>query len=164
MIKDNSSYIEKLHHPFWQKKRLEIFQRDSWRCQLCASSEDTLHVHHRYYDKKYPNPWDYPNESLITLCEICHFEETQALKEAENFLLKVLKMNFFAHEIKHIANGFSSMKLSDLPNGSSIAIESILRNHMNLIERFFEDLIKNSQNKASTSWIKEEKPILTVVE
>jgi hypothetical protein len=65
------TYSEKLKDPRWQKKRLEIFKRDKFTCQLCTDKENTLVVHH----KKYINgkePWDYKNEFLITLCEKCH--------------------------------------------------------------------------------------------
>jgi hypothetical protein len=59
--------------PRWQKKRLEIMQRDEFMCSDCAANDKTLNVHHKYYipDKK---PWDYDNQLLITLCEDCHLE------------------------------------------------------------------------------------------
>ena len=61
-------YSEKLRDPRWQKKRLEIFERDNWHCRFCGNQHDTLHIHHCGY---LPNkdPWDYPSELLITLCE-----------------------------------------------------------------------------------------------
>lgn len=66
-----ANYIELLRHPFWQRKRLEIFQRDDFTCRKCMDKISNLQVHHVYYQ---PNkmPWDYPNEALITLCEVCH--------------------------------------------------------------------------------------------
>jgi len=66
-----STYIEKLKHPKWQKKRLEILGRDSFKCRSCHAEENTLHVHHLYY-RKGNDPWDYPNACLITLCDQCH--------------------------------------------------------------------------------------------
>lgn len=59
----------------WKNKRKEILERDGNRCKWCGSSNN-LQIHHRYYEK-YPNgekvnPWDYPNDALITLCEDCH--------------------------------------------------------------------------------------------
>jgi 5-methylcytosine-specific restriction endonuclease McrA len=64
-------YIELLRDPRWQKKRLEIMQRDNFTCQLCGDTESPLNVHHKYYmyDK---TPWEYPSNLLITLCEHCH--------------------------------------------------------------------------------------------
>jgi hypothetical protein len=64
-------YAELLHDPRWFKKRLEILERDEFKCQQCYEKDKTLNVHHLLYlsDK---DPWDYPNELLITLCEKCH--------------------------------------------------------------------------------------------
>jgi hypothetical protein len=65
------SYSEKLKDPRWQKKRLEIFERDRWMCRSCLDSENTLSVHHLFYLPK-TDPWDYPDGFLLTLCEDCH--------------------------------------------------------------------------------------------
>jgi hypothetical protein len=65
------SYSDLLKDPKWQKKRLEIFQRDNFICQKCNDNGDTLHVHHKKYLKN-TDPWDYPDELLITLCGLCH--------------------------------------------------------------------------------------------
>ena len=43
-------YAEKLKDPRWQKKRLEILERDAWVCQKCFDTKSTLHVHHRIYN------------------------------------------------------------------------------------------------------------------
>jgi hypothetical protein len=65
------TYSEKLKHPKWQKKRLEVMKRDKFRCKLCGEEEKTLHVHHKKYLKN-SDPWDCENSNLITLCEYCH--------------------------------------------------------------------------------------------
>ncbi len=65
------SYSEKLKDPRWQKKRLEIFERDNWICQFCKSTEKSLCVHHKKYCPG-KEPWEYDNEDLITCCEDCH--------------------------------------------------------------------------------------------
>lgn len=68
-------YKEKLKHPLWQKKKCEIMTRDGFKCQKCGSIEKTLHVHHITYDNvKNGNPWECPNEDLVTWCEDCHSE------------------------------------------------------------------------------------------
>ncbi|BAY96885.1 hypothetical protein NIES37_08220 [Tolypothrix tenuis PCC 7101] len=54
----------------WRNKRDEILRRDNHSCVLCQQKE-FLHIHHTYY-LKLTLPWNYPNESLITLCEKCH--------------------------------------------------------------------------------------------
>lgn len=65
------SYQEKLTDPRWQKKRLEILERDGWRCVLCGAKDKTLHVHHFEY-KSGGDPWDVDNSSLRTFCDDCH--------------------------------------------------------------------------------------------
>lgn len=69
-----SAYSEKLRDPRWQKKRLEIMSRDDFKCVVCEHDEITLNVHHTFY-RKGADPWDYPNSSLVTLCERCHSDE-----------------------------------------------------------------------------------------
>jgi len=64
------SYQDKWNHPKWQKKRLEVFQRDDFKCLGCKSEEDTLQVHHLIYTTD--DPWDEPSEHLETLCYDCH--------------------------------------------------------------------------------------------
>lgn len=64
-------YADKLKDPRWQKKRLEILERDKWMCRACGDKEKTLHVHHIFY---LPNtdPWDIPSGLLVTFCCDCH--------------------------------------------------------------------------------------------
>lgn len=66
-----SSYAQKLRDPRWQKKRLEILQRDSWTCVKCGDDQLELHVHHKRYVRNV-EPWDYPDKDLETLCDECH--------------------------------------------------------------------------------------------
>lgn len=64
-------YSEKLKDPRWQKKRLEILNRDEFKCRVCNDATSTLHVHHKYY-KPDTAPWDYPDITYLALCETCH--------------------------------------------------------------------------------------------
>lgn len=64
-------YGELLKNPKWQRKRLEILQRDEWKCQECSSEYTELHVHHIEY-KDFLLPWQYNDSDLITLCKKCH--------------------------------------------------------------------------------------------
>jgi hypothetical protein len=77
-----SAYAEKLKDPRWQKKRLEVLQRDNWKCTNCYDSTTTLHVHHLHYEPD-TEPWEYPDFYLQTLCENCHktYEESKQRKE-----------------------------------------------------------------------------------
>ena len=71
MNKPLKKYSEKLKDPRWQKKRLEVMERDKFRCLSCGDEKSTLAVHHLYYVSG-RNPWQYPMWSLQTLCEGCH--------------------------------------------------------------------------------------------
>ena len=65
------NYSEQYKHPNWQKKRLEILNRDNFTCQKCGDKETTLHIHHLiYYNNR--KVWDYKNSDLVTLCKDCH--------------------------------------------------------------------------------------------
>ena len=65
------TYSEKLKNPLWQKKRLEILDRDNFTCTLCSDTETELHVHHKEY-KSGKKPWEYENDKLQALCKHCH--------------------------------------------------------------------------------------------
>lgn len=109
MYKKNN-YSEKLKDPRWQKKRLEIFNRDEFACSVCFDTESTLCVHHKHYIKNL-EPWEYPNELLTTLCSSCHEYETENMSLAENKLIQALKEKFFSFEIEELA---SSVKRMDM--------------------------------------------------
>ena len=66
------SYQSDLMDPRWQRKRLEIFQRDGFQCLRCWAVDRTIVVHHRIYHLR---PWDCPDFDLETLCDACHHKE-----------------------------------------------------------------------------------------
>ena len=68
-----SNYLEILKDKRWLKKNKRILKRDKYKCTACGS-KNHLQVHHTFYYADYPNPWEYPNDSLITLCAKCHRE------------------------------------------------------------------------------------------
>jgi 5-methylcytosine-specific restriction endonuclease McrA len=67
------TYAEQLKSPKWQKKRLEILERDNFKCITCRTKDKQLSVHHIFYLKGI-QIYDYPNEFYITLCNDCHDE------------------------------------------------------------------------------------------
>jgi hypothetical protein len=85
------TYKEQLLHPSWQRKRLEILQRDDFHCQRCFDDESTLHVHHKRYVRG-RMAWEYPNHELVTVCEVCH-QETHAESDAFKELLASLPID-----------------------------------------------------------------------
>lgn len=90
------TYPEKLRSPLWQKKRLEIFQRDNFSCQNCGNTELTLQVHHVEYLGSL-DPWEYPNDMLKTLCEPCHVKEKDR-PELEKNLATTFKIRGFLYD------------------------------------------------------------------
>ena len=83
----NNPYMQKLKDPRWQKKRLEIMQRDNFTCQLCGDTKETLVVHHYKYAG---DPWGVDDEYLITLCQDCHDSEHALIKETKPLLLDTM--------------------------------------------------------------------------
>lgn len=65
------SYAEQLRHPNWQRKRLEVLERASFKCEKCFDGESTIHVHHKQYFKG-RMAWEYDAKELSALCESCH--------------------------------------------------------------------------------------------
>jgi hypothetical protein len=72
----NITYLEKLNDIRWKAKSLQIKKRDNNKCRNCGD-KTKLNVHHRQYHfiiklNQFKNPWDYPDDILITLCNNCH--------------------------------------------------------------------------------------------
>jgi len=136
------TYLKKLKDPRWQKKRLEVFERDEWACQICFDTELTLNVHHKYYLKGC-DPWEYPLEALVALCEDCHVDEKENRYEQERLLLLALKKHFFAEDIERLASYFDGAKLFHMPSvitdilGWFLYDENIQKD---FIERYFKFL------------------------
>lgn len=82
-----TTYSGKLKDPRWQKKRLEILERDNWECQICGDNESTLIVHHYKYSGE---PWEVEDKYLKTLCEDCHDSEHQCMKEQKELLTEAM--------------------------------------------------------------------------
>lgn len=74
-------YFQKLRDPRWQRKRLDILERDGFQCQMCADKKEELQVHHKQY-KRGKEPWEYDNNELEVLCSTCHFITTYYNREA----------------------------------------------------------------------------------
>jgi 5-methylcytosine-specific restriction endonuclease McrA len=72
------TYAEKLQDPRWAVKRRKIMTRDNFTCRDCKTAGKRVQVHHCHYTRG--NPWDTPDELLLTLCEDCHLPR-QELEE-----------------------------------------------------------------------------------
>ena len=103
----NAAYQQKLKSPNWQRKRLEILQRDNFTCKLCGDTEQSLHVHHEKYDG---DPWNIPNEHLTTLCSDCH----SITHELEEYKIKKVGKDPIAEEMCVYAYAYCEKTVSVL--------------------------------------------------
>lgn len=92
--------MEDYKSPSWQKKRLQILERDGWSCTFCKDAESPLQVHHRWYepDRKL---WDYPDIVFLTLCERCHNLGSKPKTELKVELDKIIS-KLSSNELKDI--------------------------------------------------------------
>lgn len=63
-------YKKQLREAKWLRKRTNILRRDNNMCVLCGSNFN-LQVHHTVY-REGKKAWEYPNHTLVTLCDNCH--------------------------------------------------------------------------------------------
>lgn len=97
-MEEGKTYAEKLQDPRWQQKRLRVMERDEFTCQACFNTENMLTVHHKYYIYK-KDPWDYPDEVLVTLCEECHKTQEEAKYIISDFTKVLMTDGYLATEL-----------------------------------------------------------------
>lgn len=101
------TYAEKLKHPQWQRKRLEIMQRDNFACLHCGGTETEFHIHHLEYHK---DPWSVPSESLITLCKPCH-DLVEEIKKRVSMLMRDIEAAYCFRQICGLIEKFGVEKI-----------------------------------------------------
>lgn len=69
MANDSRAVHNDYSDPRWQKLRLQVMDRDGWKCVACGDATSTLHVHHKRYCGSI---WESPADDLQTLCNSCH--------------------------------------------------------------------------------------------
>lgn len=116
-------YKEQIKSPKWQKKRLEILQRDDFACQVCGCKDKTLHVHHTAYENG-NNIWEYDDNQLITLCEDCHEYEHMIDASIEEHLWYIKKKGVLNHELLALLETLDI----NLNNGNHYFIRDIVGN------------------------------------
>jgi hypothetical protein len=82
--KARPTYAEKLADVRWKRKRDEMLRRSNYTCCECGiplvSGTMDLQVHHVVYISCL-DPWDYPDELLLVVCD-WHHKERQAVEQA----------------------------------------------------------------------------------
>ena len=133
-MEKKKTYSELLRSPLWQKKRLEIMQRDNYICQHCGCEGRELQVHHKVYHKG-AKPWEYDDSELITLCDQCHEAETDAknthyetFKEICNIAREIgLSEQFIGYAFSCIYGLLESISIKDMDEKTAkIAFDLLL--------------------------------------
>jgi hypothetical protein len=138
MEKKKETYAEMLKNPRWQKKRLEIMQRDNFTCQHCGSTDKSLQVHHLIYHKDY-KPWEYQSNELITLCSKCH--------EVESEYNSSVYKDFVELKDSFKRKGFSMSLLSSCLNFLVCVCENAdIEDRYDVVDKFVGDMIYGTQN------------------
>lgn len=133
------TYSDKLKDPRWQKRRLSILERDGWACTKCKNDKISLHVHHKEYIKGL-NPWEYEDNLLHTLCEVCHKKEHTVIIDIDSILPNKEESDF----VKSINNQISA--LNDKLKDKSISIDLITEIHKNIL------FLKTEKSRYLTNW------------
>jgi len=76
------AYQKKLRDKRWKAKRLQILERDGHKCVECEAVSG-LAVHHRQYVPG-AEPWESPNDDLVTWCKKCHYRHHMSEKNREH--------------------------------------------------------------------------------
>lgn len=151
MKKEKLTYAEMLKDPRWQKKRLEVMQRDGFRCQHCLREDKELQVHHLLY-RKGAKPWEYKNEELVTLCKRCHEFEGDAKKETYE-IFNELK-NTFAEEgySRELLNSLLS-KLTQVAKSGTMDVDFDDKSAVDFLKegiygvQYFSDILSASRHR-----------------
>lgn len=153
-----ATYSDLLRDPRWQKKRLEILNRDDFYCGKCFDGETTLHVHHKHYQHG-KKPWEYNSDFLITLCKTCHEAVKKEDKKYWPILTENIRKKFFGDNLRDIAVAFNAIQIFKTSGitSSSLAWFFSEYNGMEIIEDlYFSNLRKENEqreqktNKCST--------------
>lgn len=140
--KRQEEYAAKLRDPRWQRRRLEIMDRDEFCCQICEDDQSTLNVHHRFYLQGH-EPWEYEDSELVTLCEKCHKEETKKGRESERELVRVLlRCGATAQDLATFATNLEYGKVLYGIDVFLSLVYYLLNNseaQKNLLDRYLED-------------------------
>lgn len=114
-------YLVQIKSPKWQKRRLDILNRDDFTCQMCGSKETTLHVHHLvYHDGR--KMWEYEDWELLTLCEKCHNHEHLIGEVIDEKIFQLKSRGVSIEEINSLLEKIDAQLL----NGNDFCITDII--------------------------------------
>lgn len=140
----------------WIKKRSEVFKRDSRTCKACGSKQ-FIQCHHSYYTYG-KQLWEYPLNSLFSLCKKCHsrFHKTtkgsllvinasNSIKEIRNITLNFIKNSSKINPTKKNKTKYFKPKKVKNTNKPETLIQK--RNRVIVPQWKIDEFRKNPQNK-----------------
>lgn len=130
------TYAEKLKDPRWQKKRLEILDRDQFTCQCCTDKTKTLCVHHKSYAGE---PWEIENSELITYCIDCH-SLIEYIKEMDDYneIKKIVKKQLSGAVLYIVYVNKDTIYFFAIQDSVVSYRMTLCENHINTIKNFID--------------------------
>jgi hypothetical protein len=116
---ERTAFMDQYKDPRWQRKRLEIMERDKFSCVFCEDSTASLNVHHKFY-KKGKKVWEYEDSILITLCETCHEKLTKIIQNNQESLSDIYQNLSSVESISNILRCISCMTIDELNSTEDI--------------------------------------------
>lgn len=149
------TYADKLKDPRWQRRRLEVFNRDSFTCQDCGNTKESLHVHHLGYTKG--EPWDTPGCLLRSLCWKCH-ESRQKLEDTIRLKLALLFSRMNQREVCEALDSINRIEMCDF--SGSLEISDAMQSAYNSDMRWFNEACEHPEfrgiydrvSRSKTDW------------
>ncbi|ASU38544.1 hypothetical protein hmeg3_09700 [Herbaspirillum sp. meg3] len=143
----NLSYREKLKDPKWKKVRDQIIL-DRGRICECCGIQGTHHptgkpvqyeVHHGYY-VYWKQPWEYEEETLWVVCDICHdkVHDSLAILQREIGMLDPIALNVQAKEVQAIKDAEIRLYLEELHSSQAMELQEALKDE-------YEDQLERHQ-------------------
>ena len=134
-----TKYSDKLKHPKWQEKRLDVLSLKGYNCEACTNVNEQLQVHHINYIGG-NEPWEYPNNNFLVLCDACHKKEHAYRDQAlTNIYYAFEAVNLPIDNIINITNGINTLALRD--NNSRYANVGSIIKFMLENESFYNDIV-----------------------
>ena len=117
-----SAYRELLRRSEWQKKRLQILERDNWRCVWCHDANVNLQVDHKRYERG-KMPWEIGDQYLQTLCERCHVRATNLRDRIRDLVadMNLYELPIIITTIEHFWGDAAMAKATALPAATARA-------------------------------------------
>lgn len=141
-------YRKLLKDPRWQKKRLEILERDNFTCRDTGATDEELHVHHCWYARG--APWETPNEYLLTLCASAH-KFRQDLERRAKDALGLLMAKTPCHDgdeddLLMLVSSMEDLASMDAPVSADVVLSSV-----------YNDFVSSAhENRFNLTWFKPE--------